>query len=121
VSANDSWQLSEQLLQERATGWSAQYAALVFDDPVIRHIPDSLRPLEEALHGVDAGDLKTAATLLSSMLPSSMLPFGGSAAAAGLLGTPFLLSQLSMPELRVATRLISRFQQNPGVSVTSLV
>ena len=111
TAANDSMQLSQQLLKDKAAGAAAQYGALVFDDPVIRHIPDALRDLNESISNVGTGQLLNMLPLLGSFLPAR-LPTAGS----GQLGAG-LLPQLSTPESRVVSRLIRRFQDHPGPSI----
>ncbi|CAL8463070.1 g2604 [Coccomyxa elongata] len=109
VAANDSLQLSQLLLQDRASGAAAQYGALVFNDSVIRHIPDAFSGLNMSTASLGTGDLLNMLPLLSSVLPFR-LP---SAGRGQLIGG--LLPQLTTPESRVVSRLIRRFQDNPGV------
>lgn len=114
MAANDSWQLSEQLLEERASGMPAQYGALIFDDPIIRHIPDSLISLNSSLRSLGPGKLVNMLPLLSGVMPrQSVVP----SPLKGVLSGGFL-SQLSTPEIRVVSRLIDRFQHNPGAAAS---
>lgn len=111
TAANDSLQLSQLLLQDRATGAAAQYGALVFNDSVIRHIPDAFSSLNMSVASLGTGELLNMLPLLFSALPSR-LPGAGSGQLVG-----GLLPQLSTPESRVASHLIRRFQDNPGIVI----
>ena len=110
TAANDSLQLSQLLLKEKSAGATAQYGALVFDDPIIRHIPDALRELNASAANLGTGQLLNMLPQLKSFLPAR-LPTSGS----GQLGSGQLLPQLSTPESRIVSRLVRRFQDNPGL------
>lgn len=81
----------------------------MFNDSVIVHMADSLRKLNASVASLSTGQLLNALPLLFSVLPAR-LPTSGS----GQLGSG-LLSQLSTPESRVASRALRRFQDNPGL------
>ncbi len=109
MAANDSLQLSQLLLQDRASGAAAQYGALVFNDSVVRHIPDAFSRLNMSTASLGTGEMLNMLPLLSSVLPSRLPTAGRGQLIGGLL------PQLTTPESRVVSRLIRRFQDNPGM------
>ena len=100
VNATSSYQLSEQLLADKAAGASPQYGALVFDDSVIADMAQPFAALNGSL-----ADVSSASWL--GLLPLGLPLNPGAAAGSALAG-------LSRPESRVISDAVRRFRQNPG-------
>lgn len=100
VSATDSYQLSEQLLAEKAAGASPQYGALVFNDSIIADMAQSFPALNASLASLDPASWL-------ALLPLG-LPLNPGAAAGSVL------AGLSRPESRVISDAIQRFRRHPG-------
>ena len=100
VNSTSSYQLSEQLLAEKAAGATPQYGALVFNDSIIADIAQPFTALNISLADIDAASLL-------GLLPLG-LPLNPTAAAGSAL------AGLSRPESRVISDAVRRFRQHPG-------
>ena len=100
VNITSSYQLSEQLLAEKAAGAAPQYGALVFNDSIIADIAQPFTALNTSLADIDAASLL-------GLLPLG-LPLNPRAAAGSAL------AGLSRPESRVISDAVRRFRQHPG-------
>ncbi len=100
VNSTSSYQLSEQLLAEKAAGAAPEYGALVFNDSIITDIAQPFTALNTSLADIDAASLL-------ALLPLG-LPLNPRAAAGSAL------AGLSRPESRVISDAVRRFRQHPG-------
>ncbi len=78
VNSTSSYQLSEQLLAEKAAGAAPEYGALVFNDSVITDIAQPFTALNTSLADIDAASLLA---LLPLGLPLNPRAAAGSALA----------------------------------------
>ena len=101
VTALSSYQLSEQLLADKAAGALPQYGALVFNDSVIADMAQPFAALNGSLT-----DVNPASWL--GLLPLGLPLNPGAAAGSALAG-------LSRPESRVISDAVRRFRQHPGI------
>ena len=100
MNALSSYQLSEQLLADKAGGAPPQYGALVFNDSVIADMAHPFAALNASLATANP------ATWLG-LLPLGLPLNPGAAAGSALAG-------LSRPESRVISNALGRFRRNPG-------
>jgi len=103
-NSTSSYQLSEQLLAQKAAGAAPQYGTLVFNDSIIADIAQPFMALNTSLADIDAASLLA---LLPLGLPLA-LPLNPRAAAGSAL------AGLSRPESRVISDAVRRFRQHPG-------
>lgn len=100
MNVTSSYQLSEQLLADKAAGGAPQYGALVFNDSVIADMAQPFAALNGSLT-----DVNPASWL--GLLPLGLPLNPGAAAGSALAG-------LSSPESRVISDAVRRFRQHPG-------
>ena len=110
----NSLDLSRELLQDRLSQ-PAQYGALVWDDPIIRSIPQALWDLVNATDFAGLGNAGGLLGALPLLAGSGVLPLPLAGLAGSLTGTG-LLSRLGTGETRVLSRMVARFRDNPGAA-----
>lgn len=101
----NSFQLSKQLLADKAAGAPPQYGALVFNDDIIAGIAQPFQALNASLTSMDPASWL-------GLLPLG-LPLNPRAAAGSAL------AGLSRPEVRVISDAVRRFQQQQGILFTA--